>query len=349
MSARVLIVDDSAIVRRVLAEELARVGGIEVVGTAPDPYVARDKIVALRPDVLTLDIEMPRMDGVTFLRKLMAYYPLPVVIVSSLTPAGSRLALDALDAGAVEVVAKPGPAYAVGEMAGDLAAKVKAAAGVHVERLAPPVRHSSQLALAQTTDTVVAIGASTGGTTALQQILGALPPTSPGIVIAQHMPEQFTSAFARRLDSVCAIEVREAQTGDAVTMGTALIAPGNRHLVLHRSGAAYRVEVKDGPAVNYHRPSIDVLFKSVARYAGSNAVGVLLTGMGADGAEGLREMHDAGAPTIAQDEATSVVFGMPKEAIDRGAADAILPLPAIARGILDAATSRVREPGAVSG
>jgi two-component system chemotaxis response regulator CheB len=347
---RVLIVDDSAIVRRVLAEELARDPAIEVVGTAPDPYVARDKIVALEPDVITLDIEMPRMDGVTFLRRLMEYYPLPVVVVSSLTQAGSRLALDALEAGAVEVVAKPGPAYSVGEMAGDLARIVRAAALVRVERLAPPAtRPPIQLALARTTDTVVAIGASTGGTTALERILAALPPTAPGTLIAQHMPEQFTATFARRLNQMSALEVREARDGDAVVTGTALIAPGNRHLLLRRSGATYHVQVKDGPQVNYHRPSIDVLFKSVARYAGSNAVGVLLTGMGDDGADGLAEIRAAGAPTIAQDEATSVVFGMPKEAIERGAASQVLPLDSIARGILDAATWRLREPRVITG
>lgn len=347
MTVRVLVVDDSAVVRRVLSDELARDPGIEIVGTAPDPYVARDKIVQLRPDVVTLDIEMPRMDGITFLRKLMQYHPLPVIIVSSLTPAGSRLALDALEAGAIEVVAKPGPAYSVGEMAGDLAAKVKAAARVSRSLLVPRkgVRPALQSALARTTNTVVAIGASTGGTTALRDVLAALPPSAPGMLIVQHMPEHFTSAFAQRLDSESAMDVREARDGDTLTPGRALLAPGNRHVLLRRSGALYRVEVKDGPPVGFHRPSVDVLFKSVARYAGANAVGVLLTGMGADGAAGLLEMRQAGAATIAQDEATSVVFGMPKEAIDRGAACEVVALPNIARAILDATRLRLHDGG----
>lgn len=338
MPVRVLVVDDSAIVRRILSEQLDRQPGIEVVGTAPDPFVARDRILQLGPDVLTLDVEMPRMDGITFLRKLMRYHPMPVVIVSSLTPTGSALAIDALHAGAFDVMPKPGAAYTVGEMAAELAEKIRAAARVDTGILRAPLPGSTaapSLSLAATTTKVVAIGASTGGTQALSYLLGTLPPNAPGIVIAQHMPEHFTRAFADRLNEMCAIHVKEAEDGDAIGSGVALIAPGNKHLVLRRSGAQYRVEVRSGPLVSGHRPSIDVLFKSVARYAGSNAVGVLLTGMGADGADGLRDMHDAGARTIAQDERTSVVFGMPAEAIKRGAVDHVLGLPHIPSGILD--------------
>lgn len=339
-SVRVLIVDDSAVVRSILSHQLNEMPGIEVIGTAPDPYVARDKIVALQPDVVTLDIEMPRMDGITFLRKLMRHRPTPVVIVSSLTHQGGELALEAMEAGAVDVVSKPGPAYTVGDMVDELADKVRAAALVRVTqpqlRTGPPIR---QLALTRTTNKVVAIGASTGGTVALQEVLESLPPNSPGVVAVLHMPEHFTAAYARRLNELCAVEVREARDGDAVVHGRALIAPGNKHLVLTRSGASYRVLVKDGPQVNRHRPSVDVLFKSVARFAGGNAVGVLMTGMGADGAAGLRVMRDAGASTIAQDEGTSVVFGMPKEAIRAGAAMHVLPLGQIAGQILGLAAN----------
>ena len=338
-AVRVLIVDDSAVVRAILSQQLGEFRGIEVVGTAPDPYIARDKIVQLDPDVVTLDIEMPRMDGITFLRKLMAHRPTRVVIVSSLTPEGGELAMEAIEAGAVDVVAKPGPAYTVGDMVSQLADKIMAAASVRIDtRVVTPVPPTKRLALTRTTNKVIAIGASTGGTVALQQILESLPHDSPGIVAVLHMPEHFTAAYARRMNELCAIEVREACDGDAVVRGRALIAPGNRHTLLSRSGASYRVAVKDGPAVNRHRPSIDVLFKSVARYAGRNAVGVIMTGMGSDGAVGLKAMRDAGARTIAQDEATSVVFGMPKEAIGLGAADRVLPLGHIAAGILDMAT-----------
>jgi two-component system chemotaxis response regulator CheB len=327
-ATRVLIVDDSSVVRSILSRQLSEHPDIEVVGTAPDPYVARDRIVQLEPDVVTLDIEMPRMDGITFLRKLMAYHPVPVVIVSSLTPAGGELALEAMEAGAVEVVAKPGPAYTVGDMAAQLADKVIAAAQVQVDRRQEPVacRKTQGLALARTTNKVLAFGASTGGTVALQSVLTSMPPDSPGIVAVLHMPEHFTAAYARRLRDLCAIDVREASDGDMVVRGRALIAPGNRHTLLTRSGATYMVTVRDGPAVNHQRPSVDVLFKSVARYAGRNAVGVLMTGMGRDGAAGLKEMRVAGARTIAQDEASCVVFGMPAEAIRLGAAERVLPL-----------------------
>jgi two-component system chemotaxis response regulator CheB len=335
---RVLVVDDSAIVRSILARQLSEHPGIEVVATAPDPYVARDRIVQFEPDVVTLDVEMPRMDGITFLRKLMAYHPIPVVIVSSLTPAGGELALEAMEAGAVDVVAKPGPAYSVGDMAVQLAQKVIAAGQVKLDRRPEPIadRVTRGLALARTTNKVIALGASTGGTTALQQVLSSLPPDSPGIVAVLHMPEHFTAAYAKRMCDLCAIDVREAGDGDLVVRGRALIAPGNRHTLLTRSGASYRVTVKDGPPVNHQRPSVDVLFKSVARYAGRNAVGVLMTGMGSDGAAGLKEMRDAGATTMAQDERTCVVFGMPAEAIKLGAVDRVVALPDIARAVLTA-------------
>ncbi len=334
---RVLVVDDSAVVRQIFERELSRDPAIEVVGVAPDPYIARDRIVRLQPDVVTLDVEMPRMDGITFLRKLMRYHPLPVIIVSSLTPRGGELALEALDAGAVEVMCKPGTSYAVGDMSVALIDKIKAAARVRVQARTKATPAVPRLSLTRTTHRIVALGASTGGTQALQQVLTALPPNAPGIVIVQHMPEHFTRSFADRLNDLCAIRVKEAEDGDAVSPGRALIAPGNRHMLLVRSGAVYGVQVKKGPLVNRHRPSVDVLFKSVARYAGRNAVGVILTGMGADGADGLLEMKSQGAATLAQDEATSVVYGMPREAVQRGAADEVLPLDRIAGRILDLA------------
>lgn len=340
MPIRVLVVDDSAIVRQIFERELSRDPEIEVVGTAPDPYVARDKIVQLRPDVVTLDVEMPRMDGVTFLRKLMHHFPLPVIVVSSLTPQGGELALEALAAGAVEVMCKPGAAYTVGDMSVQLVDKIKAAARAGVRRPAIPSpvgRSAPRLAMTRTTNKVVAIGASTGGTQALQDILTALPANAPGIMIVQHMPEHFTRSFAERLDSLCEMEVKEAANGDSVAPGKVLVAPGNFHMLLRRSGAMYHAEVKEGPLVCRHRPSVDVLFRSVARYAGANAVGVILTGMGADGAEGLGEMRRAGAHTIAQDEASCVVFGMPREAIRLGAAATVEPLEAIPGALLAAA------------
>jgi two-component system chemotaxis response regulator CheB len=337
---KVLVVDDSAIVRKIFSEELSKEPDIEVVGTAPDPYVARDKILKFVPDVVTLDIEMPRMDGVTFLRKLMKHYPLPVVIVSSLTPAGSALALEAIEAGAVEVIAKPGGSYSVGEMGAQLAEKIRAAGRARPGRreLSPapdgPALVSNR-ALAETTNKIVAIGASTGGAEALKQVLTRMPPNSPGVVVVQHMPANFTKAFANRLDGLCSINVREANDGDSALPGTALIAPGNYHILLKRSGARYYVQVKTGPMVHHQRPAVDVLFDSTAQYAGANAVGVILTGMGADGAAGLAKMKEAGARTIAQDEATSVVFGMPKEAIKTGCVDKVVPLSRISQTILD--------------
>lgn len=334
---KVLVVDDSAIVRKLLSEQLSRSPQIKVVGTAPDPYVARDKIVALEPDVITLDVEMPKMDGITFLKKLMRYYPLPVIVVSSLTPKGSQLAMEALEAGAVEVIPKPGSSYSVKELGDILIEKIRAAAqskipaSVRLPATATQAVSTIELSgLRFTTEKVIAIGASTGGTEAIRKLLVQMPPDAPGIVIVQHMPAQFTSAFAKRLDELCKIRVTEATDGEALMEGKALIAPGNYHLVLSRSGAKYQVQVKTGPRVYYQRPSVDVLFHSVAREAGPNSVGVLLTGMGADGAKGLLAMRQAGARTIAQNEETCVVFGMPKEAIHLGAAEKVLPIEDIA-------------------
>ena len=329
---RVLIVDDSAIVRKVFSEELSKYPDIEIIGTAPDPFVARDKIVALQPDVITLDIEMPRMDGLTFLRKLMKYYPLPTIIVSSLTPKGGKLTLEAMEIGAVDVIAKPGGSYTVGNMSAQLAEKIRAASFAKIIRKdlgGHEPDHPPLKALAQTSYKIIAIGASTGGTEALKKVLTVLPANAPGIVIVQHMPANFTAAFADRLDSLCQITVKEARDNDSVVPGLALIAPGNFHMILRRSGARYYVEVKTGPMVHHQRPAVDILFKSAAKYAGANAIGVILTGMGADGAEGLLEMKTAGAETIAQDENSCVVFGMPKEAIKMGAADKVLPLDKI--------------------
>jgi two-component system chemotaxis response regulator CheB len=338
---RVLIVDDSAIVRKIFSEELSKYPDIDVVGTAPDPFVARNKVVRLKPDVVTLDIEMPRMDGLTFLKKLMRYYPLPVIIVSSLTPKGGELTLQAMDIGAVEVIGKPGGSYTVGDMSLQLAEKIRAAsrARVKVRRKsldegAASERSEPIKALAETSDKVIVIGASTGGTEALKEVLTRMPPNSPGILVVQHMPAAFTTAFAQRLDGICRITVKEAQNSDSVNPGTALIAPGNYHMILRRSGARYYVEVKDGPMVHHQRPAVDVLFKSTARSAGSNSIGVILTGMGSDGAQGLLEMKQAGAKTIVQDERSCIVFGMPKEAIKLGAADKVAPLDQVAREIV---------------
>jgi len=341
---RVLVVDDSAIVRKVFTEGLSKERDIEVVGTAPDPYVARDKIVRLKPDVLTLDIEMPRMDGITFLKKLMRYYPIPVIIVSSLTPKGSQLALESLSIGALEVISKPSVSYSVVDMSVQLADKIRAVAYVNMDAkktvaaAEPRKARLSSKALAQTTNKIIAIGASTGGTEALRVVLTSMPMNAPGILVVQHMPAQFTASFAHRLNNLCEMTVREAQDGDSVTNGTVLIAPGNHHMLLRRSGARYYVNVKQGPLVHHQRPSADVLFDSVADYAGANAVGVILTGMGSDGAQGLLKMKNAGAQTIAQDEKSCVVFGMPKEAIRIGAADDVVPLP----GIAEAALKKIR-------
>lgn len=336
---RVLIVDDSAIVRKIFSEELSKFPDIEIVGVAPDPFVARDKIVRLKPDVITLDIEMPRMDGLTFLKKLMKHYPLPVVIVSSLTQKGGEMTLEAMDIGAVEVIGKPGGSYTVGNMSAQLADKIRAASRVRMTKeslkeVSAHPKSGSMKALARTSNKVVAIGASTGGTEALKNVLSKMPPNSPGIIVVQHMPANFTTAFAERLNGLCQITVKEARNNDSVNTGGALLAPGNFHMILRRSGSRYYVEVKDGPMVHHQRPAVDVLFKSTAKYAGANSIGAILTGMGADGAQGLLEMKQAGAKTIAQDEKSCVVFGMPKEAIKLGAADKVVPLDQVAEEIV---------------
>jgi two-component system chemotaxis response regulator CheB len=344
---RVLIVDDSALVRQTLSQVLSTDPLIEVIATASDPFVAAERIGEQLPDVITLDVEMPRMDGLTFLRKIMTQHPIPVVICSSLAGEGAQSTLKALEYGAVDIIAKPrlGSKQFLEESRVMLCEAVRAAAQA---RLRPP--HPGHVvepkltadailsrptgAMLETTEKVVVIGASTGGTEALRTLLEALPPDAPGIVIVQHMPEMFTRAFAERLDGLCRISVKEAEPNDTVLRGRALIAPGNHHVLLKRSGARYYVDIKDGPLVSRHRPSVDVLFRSAARYAGPNAVAAILTGMGDDGASGMLEMKQAGAVTIAQDEATSVVFGMPNEAIKRGAADIVLPLQRIAASIL---------------
>jgi len=340
---KVLVVDDSAVVRQVLSKELAKASDVEVVGTATDPYVARDKILKLHPDVITLDIEMPRMDGLTFLAKLMKYYPLPVIVVSSLTPKGSDMALRALELGAVDVVSKSGSSFSVAQISQELISKVRVAATVRfskearAERAAAPVRSVAYegSAMLRTTHKILAIGASTGGTEAIRRIVPSLPVNTPATVICQHMPANFTTSFAQRLNELSQMEVREAKNGDLLAPGVALLAPGNFHMLLRRSGARYFVEVKTGPPVHHQRPAVDVLFHSVARAAGRNAVGVILTGMGRDGADGMLAMHEAGAVTIAQDERTCVVFGMPKEAIAAGGVDKVLPIQKIAGEIVN--------------
>jgi two-component system, chemotaxis family, protein-glutamate methylesterase/glutaminase len=332
---RVLIVDDSAIVRRILSEALSEAPDLEVVGTAPDPYVARDKILALAPDVLTLDIEMPRMDGLTFLRKLMQFHPLPAVVISSLAQKNCRAALDAMEYGAVEVLAKPGGPYSVGELRLVLADKIRAAA-LAKQRIQerPPFAPPAPLGAFEP-GTVLAIGASTGGTEAIATVMKSIPAGAPPILIAQHIPPVFSRAFAGRLNANCAVEVKEAADGDELRPGRALVAPGDYHMLLRKRGAGYSVEVMTGPRVCYQRPSVDVLFSSVAETAGPRATGALLTGMGADGAEGLLRMRQAGAHTIAQDEATCAIFGIPREAIERGAAERVLPLGRIAGALLN--------------
>ncbi len=342
---KVLIVDDSAIVRQILTRELSKFTDIEIVGSAMDPYVARDKIVKLKPDVITLDLEMPRMDGLSFLAKLMKHYPMPVVVLSSLTPKNSDAALKAMDMGAVEVLCKPGSAYSTQDVSRSLANAIRQAGSARINPKAPkppattrppaPEKETSAtLASVRATHKIIAIGASTGGTKAIEMVLREMPPASPGIVIVQHMPENFTTAFAHRLNDICRIEVREARDNDQVVPGRALIAPGNHHMVLSRSGAQYRVRIKDGPPVHYQRPSVNVLFQSMAKHAGKNGLGVILTGMGGDGATGLLAMRESGAVTLAQDEHTCVVYGMPREAVKLGAAEKVLPLPDIAGEII---------------
>ena len=346
-TVHVLVVDDSALVRQTLSDVLASDPDIEVIGTAADPFVAADRMRERLPDVITLDIEMPRMDGLTFLQKIMAQHPIPVVICSSLAEENAQSTLKALEYGAVDIITKPrvGSKQFLEDSRVMLCQTVKAAAGARVRprsahRLAEPKLNADSViakstgAMVETTEKVIAIGASTGGTEALKVLLEALPLDAPGLVIVQHMPEMFTRAFAKRLDSLCQITVKEAEPNDTVLRGRALIAPGNRHMLLKRSGARYYVDIREGPLVSRHRPSVDVLFRSAARYAGKNAVGVILTGMGDDGATGMSEMKEAKAVTIAQDEETCVVFGMPNEAIKRKAVDRVLPLQAIAGAII---------------
>ncbi len=341
---KVLVVDDSAIVRKILSEAINSQNDMEVIGTAPDPYIARDKILSLKPDVLTLDVEMPRMDGLTFLKKLMHFHPLPVIVISSLTQAGCKTTLEAFQIGAVDVLAKPGGPYSIGELREALPEKLRAAAQSRVRGSAakaaaekpkplslPSARHSYH------PNTIIAIGASTGGTEAIHDVLIQLPPEMPGIVVTQHIPKTFSKAFADRLNSVCALEVKEACDGDDLGPGRALVAPGDLHMVLRRNGSGYRVQLQDGPKVCYQRPAVDVMFSSVAAIVKEKAVGVLLTGMGADGAQGLLTMKKAGASTIAQDEASCVVYGMPREAVRVGAVERVLPLGSIPGAILNEA------------
>lgn len=346
-----MLVDDSALVRRALAEVLSSDPQIEIIATAQDPFVAAQKLKKEAPDVMVLDVEMPRMDGITFLQKIMSQNPLPVIICSTLVEKGAETTLKALENGAVDIIQKPklSTRQFLEEAKIQLTDSVKAAARAKLERLvhrphlvAPKLTADAVLqsvgsrAMAKTTDKIVVIGASTGGTEAVRCVLEALPQDAPGIVVVQHMPEGFTASFAKRLNDLCRINVKEAADGDSVLRGHALIAPGNKHTLLKRSGARYYVEVRDGPLVSRHRPSVDVLFRSATRYAGRNAVGVILTGMGDDGANGMKEMHDAGACTIGQDEQSCVVYGMPKEAEKRGGIEKVLPLERIAAGILNA-------------
>ncbi len=347
---RVLIVDDSALVRQALTEILSSDPDIEVMGAASDPFHAAALIAQEVPDVITLDIEMPRMDGLTFLKKIMNQHPMPVIICSTLTESGSETTLRALEYGAVDIITKPklGAKQFLDESRIRICDSVKAAAKakIRLKPAAPAMTVQPKLsadavlpgptgkAMFGTTEKVVLVGASTGGTEALRVFLEALPRDCPGIAIVQHMPENFTAAFAKRLDTICKVTVKEAADNDSILRGQALIAPGNKHMLLKRSGARYFVEVKDGPLVRRHRPSVDVLFRSGARYAGKNAVGVIMTGMGDDGAEGMKEMKQAGAYTIAQDEASCVVFGMPQEAIKLGGVDKVMPLENIAWEVL---------------
>jgi two-component system, chemotaxis family, protein-glutamate methylesterase/glutaminase len=343
----VLVVDDSAVMRKILTDLLAQDPGIEIVGTAADAYIARDKIIRLRPDVLTLDVEMPRIDGLTFLEKLMRAHPMPVVMVSSLTPQGGEITLRALELGAVDFVLKPYPDVVarMPDVIPEILEKVKAAAGVRARAPEPSPRGLARPSMSSWRPRapigggggIIAIGASTGGTEAIRELLEAMPPDAPGIVIVQHMPERFTRVFAERCDKLCGVRVAEAQDGNRVLAGHALIAPGNHHMRLRRDGSGYVVRIDQQPPVNRHRPSVDVLFESVADAAGGDAIGIILTGIGADGARGLLAMKRTGARTIAQDEASCVVFGMPREAIVLGAADQVLPLAKIARASLELA------------
>jgi len=351
---KVMIVDDSALVRQVVSQAISREPDIEVIATAQDPVFAMEKMKSHWPDVLVVDIEMPRMDGLTFLKKVMAEHPTPVIICSSLAERGTQVTMEALAAGAVAIITKPkaGLKSFLEDSANDIISAIKSAARANMgvlrrltstappcstpklsaDAVLPSVHHGANMY--GTTDRLVAIGTSTGGTQALEAVLRSLPATCAGIVIVQHMPEKFTALFAERLNNICQLEVREAKDNDRVRPGIALIAPGGRHMMLKRSGAQYYVEVKDGPLVNRHKPSVDVLFRSVAQVAGKNALGIIMTGMGDDGARGLKEMHDNGASTVAEDESTCVVFGMPKVAIEMGGASKVVPLHRIGDEII---------------
>ncbi len=350
---KVLVIDDSALVRKLLAEELNKQKDIEVVGTAMNPYVARDKIVKLKPDVLTLDLEMPRMDGLSFLSKLMKHHPMPVVVISSLTPKNSKNALNALQLGAVDVLCKPGSAYSTQNIAQDVVRAVRAASHAKFDKKklkteVPKVKSEvgGGTELVHTTNKIIAIGSSTGGTRALNGLLPSLPANLPGIVIVQHMPAAFTKSFANRINKECALEVKEAEDGELIRPGHVFVAPGNYHMLVEKSGAKYYVKLKQGPPVHHQRPAVDVLFNSLALSAGVNAMGVILTGMGADGAKGLLNMRNKGAYTIGQDEATSVVYGMPKEAYNVGAVIDQLPLDKIPEAIVNHMNQKVLEPHA---
>ena len=352
---KVLIVDDSAVVRKLLTEELNKQKDIEVVGTAMNPYIARDKIVKLKPDVITLDLEMPRMDGLSFLSKLMKHKPMPVVVVSSLTPKNSQNALNALRLGAVDVICKPGSAYSTQNITQDIVKAVRTASVAKLSKMsepaplpgkkdAPAPLTSNEVQLIHTTNKLIAIGSSTGGTRALETVITQLPSNLPGIVIVQHMPPVFTKSFADRLNSVSKVNVKEAEDGDHISQGTVLIAPGNYHMLVEKNGAKYYTRIKQGPPVHHQRPSVDVLFHSVAKTAGVNAMGVILTGMGADGAKGLLSMKENGAFTIGQNEETCVVYGMPREAAKIGAVTEVLPLQSIAGAIVNHMKQKVLEP-----
>ncbi len=342
---RVLIIDDSAFARNLLSKGLQNDTEIEVIGVAPDAYIGRDKIVFLKPDVITLDIEMPKMDGIAFLKRLMPQYPLPVIIVSALAEPGARATLEALEYGAVDFVLKPSSIIGSGfkDMLEDLKNKIKIASQVDVTKWKRITTsnyyhlkvNNASLALDRTTDKVIAIGASTGGTTALRKLVSNFPPDMPGTVIVQHMPPTFTKLFADKLNEISAVQVKEAETGDRIVTGRVLVAPGDKHLEVYRSGGNYLVRCKDGEKVNGHKPSVEVLFNSIAQNVGSNAIGIMLTGMGRDGADAMLNMKNKGARTFAQDEATSVVFGMPKEAYECGGAERLIPLDSINSVIIE--------------
>ncbi len=336
---KVLIVDDSAVIRKILQQQLNQQYGIEVVGTAPNTYIALNKVASLKPDVLTLDIEMPRMDGITFLKELMKKNPMPVIVLSSVTPKGSKNAIESLEAGAMEVICKPGAADNIADIGKLLGEKIRMASKVCINksimRQGPCSLPPGRLCMTNKANKIITIGASTGGVQALTRILTAFPENAPPTLVVQHMPAQFTASFAMRLDHECSVRVKEAQNGDSVIPGQVLLAPGGFHMLLQCSGPKYYVTIKNGPLVCRQKPSIEVMFNSVAKFAGPNAVGVILTGMGSDGAEGLLNMRRNGSRTIAQDEDSCAVFGMPKEAIARGAAEVITPLSDIAEKIIN--------------